>query len=48
MVDAADRIADHYERYALAWDADRRAAGWIDQPFIERFPCFASTGRGGS
>jgi hypothetical protein len=30
MEDAAARIA-------LSWDADRRAAGWIDKPFIERF-----------
>jgi hypothetical protein len=35
--DAANRIVDHYERHALSWDADRRAAGWIDKPFIERF-----------
>jgi trans-aconitate methyltransferase len=37
MDDAANRIVDHYERHALAWDADRRAAGWIDKPDIERF-----------
>jgi SAM-dependent methyltransferase len=37
MVDAADRIVAHYERHALSWDADRRAASWIDKPFIERF-----------
>jgi SAM-dependent methyltransferase len=37
MEDAANRIADHYECHALSWDADRRAAGWIDRPFIERF-----------
>jgi SAM-dependent methyltransferase len=30
MEDAAAGIA-------LSWDADRRAAGWIDKPFIERF-----------
>ena len=36
-VDAADRIVDHYERHALSWDADRRAAGWSDQPHIARF-----------
>jgi hypothetical protein len=23
----ADRIIDHYERHARAWDADRRMAG---------------------
>jgi SAM-dependent methyltransferase len=37
MEDAASRIADHYERHALSWDADRRAGGWIDKPYIERF-----------
>jgi len=37
MEEAASRIADHYERHALSWDADRRNAGWIDKPFIERF-----------
>ena len=37
MEDSANRIVDHYERHALSWDADRRAADWIDQPFIERF-----------
>ena len=35
--DAAGRIAAHYERHALAWDADRRAAGWGDKLFIDRF-----------
>jgi len=35
--DAASRIVAHYERHALAWDADRRAASWIDKPYIERF-----------
>jgi SAM-dependent methyltransferase len=37
MNDTADRIVDHYERHAVAWDADRRAARWSDKPFIERF-----------
>jgi trans-aconitate methyltransferase len=40
MEDAASRIAEHYERHALSWDADRRAAGWIDRPSIERFASF--------
>jgi hypothetical protein len=44
MEDAANRIADHYERHALSWDADRRAAAWIDKPFIERFPSFLPQG----
>ena len=37
MDDTADRIVAHYERHAVAWDADRRAADWLDRPFIERF-----------
>jgi SAM-dependent methyltransferase len=35
--DAASRIIAHYERHALSWDAERRAASWVDRPFIERF-----------
>jgi SAM-dependent methyltransferase len=37
MNDAADLIVKHYERHALAWDADRRAAGWNDKRWIDRF-----------
>ena len=37
MEDAASGIIAHYERHALSWDADRRAAGWADKPFVERF-----------
>jgi SAM-dependent methyltransferase len=37
MHDAASRIVAHYERHAVAWDADRRGAAWIDKPCIERF-----------
>jgi SAM-dependent methyltransferase len=37
MEDAANNIVAHYERHALSWDADRRAAGWTDKPYIERF-----------
>ena len=37
MVDAASRIITHYEHHAVPWDADRRAADWIDKPCIERF-----------
>jgi hypothetical protein len=36
MDDAASRIVAHYERDAASWDADRRAAAWIDKPCIER------------
>lgn len=44
MEDAANRIVAHYERHALAWDADRRAGSWIDRPFIERFLNFLPEG----
>lgn len=37
MREIADRIVDHYERHARAWDSDRRAAGWIDKPWHDRF-----------
>lgn len=35
--DAAAKIVQHYERHALAWDADRRAGHWNDRPYIEKF-----------
>lgn len=44
MEDAANRIVDHYERHALSWDADRRASGWVDKSFIERFLGFLPRG----
>ena len=37
MQELADRIIDHYERHARAWDADRRMAGWNDRPWHDRF-----------
>lgn len=37
MRDLADLITGHYECHALAWDADRRAAGWNDKRWIDRF-----------
>ncbi|MBV8754528.1 MAG: class I SAM-dependent methyltransferase [Hyphomicrobiales bacterium] len=37
MSDLADLIPGHYERHALAWDADRRAAAWNDKCWIDRF-----------
>ncbi len=37
MHEAADRVIDHYEHHALAWDADRRATGWNDKPWHDRF-----------
>jgi|SRR5215472_11723293 len=36
MTDPADLITRHYERHALAWDADRRAASWNDEGWIDR------------
>jgi 2-polyprenyl-3-methyl-5-hydroxy-6-metoxy-1,4-benzoquinol methylase len=42
--DAASLITDHYERHALAWDADRRAAAWIDKRWIERFAGYLARG----
>jgi trans-aconitate methyltransferase len=37
MQELSDRITDHYERHAYAWDADRRAAEWNDKPWHDRF-----------
>ena len=37
MMNLANRIIDHYERHAHAWDADRRAAVWNDKPWHDRF-----------
>jgi SAM-dependent methyltransferase len=37
MQDPANRIIDHYERHARAWDADRRMAGWNDKSWHDRF-----------
>lgn len=37
MQEPGDRIIDHYERHAHAWDADRRAAAWNDKPWHDRF-----------
>jgi trans-aconitate methyltransferase len=44
MEDVANGIAAHYERHALSWDADRRAANWTDKPFVERFLSFLPRG----
>src|SRR3978361_265539 len=41
---AASRIVSHYERHAVSWDTDRRAAGWSDRPYIERFLALLSPG----
>src|ERR1700760_3472168 len=37
MEDDEKQIVDHYERHALSWDADRRAAAWTDKSYIDRF-----------
>jgi SAM-dependent methyltransferase len=37
MSNLANLITGHYERHALAWDADRRAAGWNDKRWNDRF-----------
>jgi len=37
MHEAVDRVIDHYERHALAWDADRHGGGWPDKPWHDRF-----------
>jgi 2-polyprenyl-3-methyl-5-hydroxy-6-metoxy-1,4-benzoquinol methylase len=45
MQEPADRITDHYERHANAWDNDRRRTGWDDKPWHDRFiAALASTG----
>jgi SAM-dependent methyltransferase len=35
--DLADRIIGHYEKHAVAWDADRRSANWNDKRWHDRF-----------
>lgn len=37
MTDLSERIISHYERHALAWDADRRNAGWNDKRWLDQF-----------
>lgn len=37
MEDLPDGIIPHYERHALAWDADRRISRWNDKPWHDRF-----------
>jgi cyclopropane fatty-acyl-phospholipid synthase-like methyltransferase len=44
MDGAANRIVAHYEHHAASWDADRRAAAWIDKSCIERFLGFLAEG----
>jgi SAM-dependent methyltransferase len=37
MTNLADHIIGHYEKHALAWEADRRHSGWNDRIWHERF-----------
>jgi ubiquinone/menaquinone biosynthesis C-methylase UbiE len=37
MTPTADDIIAHYERHAIAWDADRRNSGWNDRRWHDRF-----------
>jgi SAM-dependent methyltransferase len=35
--DLSEKIIAHYERHAVNWDADRRASGWNDRKWHDRF-----------
>jgi 2-polyprenyl-3-methyl-5-hydroxy-6-metoxy-1,4-benzoquinol methylase len=35
--DLSEKIIAHYERHAPHWDADRRASGWNDRKWHDRF-----------
>lgn len=37
MSNLSDRIIDHYQRHALAWDADRQAGTGTDHVWLTRF-----------
>src|SRR5262249_33943091 len=37
MTSAPVDIMAHYERHAIAWDADRRNSGWNDKRWHDRF-----------
>jgi predicted TPR repeat methyltransferase len=37
MTDLADNIIGHYERHALAWEADRRNSPWNEKLWHDRF-----------
>jgi SAM-dependent methyltransferase len=37
VTDLAGRIIGHYEKHAIAWDADRRNSGWNDRRWHDRF-----------
>ena len=37
MGDLASRIVGHYEKHAVAWDADRQNSCWNDKTWHDRF-----------
>jgi 2-polyprenyl-3-methyl-5-hydroxy-6-metoxy-1,4-benzoquinol methylase len=37
MTHLADRIIEHYERHATAWDSDRQNSAWNDKIWHDRF-----------
>src|ERR1700744_430072 len=37
MTDLAESIVSHYEKHALAWEADRRNSRWNEKPWHDRF-----------
>jgi SAM-dependent methyltransferase len=37
VTDPSDRIPGHYEKHAVAWDADRRSSAWNDRRWHDRF-----------
>jgi 2-polyprenyl-3-methyl-5-hydroxy-6-metoxy-1,4-benzoquinol methylase len=37
MTNLADNIRGHYEKHALAWEADRRSSPWDEKPWHDRF-----------
>lgn len=37
VIDLAGRIIGHYEKHAVAWDADRRNSAWNDRRWHDRF-----------
>ncbi len=44
MSDLSDHIIPHYERHAVAWDADRQCLNWDDRPWHDRFVAALSKG----
>lgn len=46
MRDLSGTIIAHYERHAADWDADRRASGWNDRKWHDRFTALLGAGAG--